>query len=224
MVDERRDWQAHPSYTHDREVGAVTELVEDANRVLFAGDHGAVLAAFMAASYDTAHLVTQADYDSPDGVDHHYHVSSYESLPDLTPYDAIITPWLDWPRRPDEAVKQFVDALADDGCLIVETPDESSQHAQVIQMLRQRTTGSMFMERLRLLEPLTTAGTVERYQVRTAYHFQTIDDFILYFNQKSNAEYGEKLSSDTKDELRELGEQLGFERLEERSVLLRVSP
>ena len=223
MTEDRRDWQAHPSYTHNREVGAVEEVLDNPGRVLFVGDYATILATFMAEDYPTAHLITKQDATTPAGIDQHYTVSSYDSLPDLNPYDAVVVPCLDWPRRPDGLVRGLVDVVRSDGSIIIELSDETGEYVSILRTLHPNIAGDLFSERLRLLESFTTAGTVRRYQIRTAYHFQTIDDLILYFNQRSNKEQGRKLRQEEKEELRKRGRQIGFENVEEKRVLLHVT-
>lgn len=219
-----RDWQAHPSYTHEREVGALQELIGDADDMLFIGDYSAVLTAYMADAYDTVHAVTQSETSMPDGVTKHYTVSTYESLPSLNDYDAVVAAWLDWPKRPEELLRTLRGVLRDDAALIVEAADETSEYASILETIKSDIKGSIFNERLRLLEPLTKGFTLERYQVNTSYHFETIDDLILYFNQHAHHEWDRKLSKDEKRRVRRVGEALGYEDLGERSVILKGTP
>lgn len=216
-----REWQSHPSYTHDREVGALREAIGDADDVLVIGDYGTTLASMMAASYDTFDIITKDDGSTPDPVTQHYHVASYANLPSLDTYDAVIAAWLDWPRRPRQTVKAMKDALHDDGVAIVELPDETSEYCTVLETIRSDIKGTIFNERLLLLESLTTAFTVERFRLQTAYRFQTIDDLILYFNQHADHEWGRKLTRAEKDRLETIGKRLGYDDLKEQGIVLR---
>ena len=205
--NELRDWQAHPSYTHNREVGAIKQLLDSPSKALFVGDYCVTIASFF-DDLDTKHL---------------HNVNDYNELPELGTYDTIIAAWVDWPKRPRNLVVSLREALSDDGAFIVATPDESSQYCTVLESFQPEIKGSIYQERLNLLELLTKAFDVERYQVSTSYHFQTIDDFILYFNQHANNEWNRKLSKAEKDELAAIGERIGYETVGERAVLLRAT-
>ena len=220
--NELRDWQAHPSYTHNREVGAIKQLLDSPSKALFVGDYCVTIASFF-DDLDTKHLLAESIKDAPETVDHHYNVNDYNELPELGTYDTIIAAWVDWPKRPRNLVVALREALSDDGAFIVATPDESSQYCTVLESFQPEIKGSIYQERLNLLELLTKAFDVERYQVSTSYHFQTIDDFILYFNQHANNEWNRKLSKEEKDELAAIGERIGYETVGERAVLLRAT-
>jgi hypothetical protein len=220
--NELRDWQAHPSYTHNREIGAIKQLLDAPSKALFVGDYGATIASFF-DDLDTTHLLAQSITDAPETIDHHYNVNDYNELPELGEYDTIIAAWLDWPKRPRNLIVSLREALAEDSALIIETADETSQYCTVLESLQPEIKGFIYQERLNLLELLTKAFNVERYQVSTSYHFQTIDDFILYFNQHANNEWNRKLSKEEKNNLGTLGERLGYETVGERSVLLKAT-
>ena len=219
---ELRDWQAHPSYTHNREIGAIKQLLDSPSKTLFIGDYGVTIASFF-EDLDTKHLIAQSITDAPETIDHRYNVNDYNALPELGEYDAIIAAWVDWPKQPRNIIVSLREALSEDGSLIIETADETSQYCTVLESLQPEIKGSIYQERLNLLELLTKAFKVERYQVSTSYHFQTLDDFILYFNQHAHHEWHQKLSKEEKDELASLCERIGYETVGERAVLLRAT-
>lgn len=218
---EKRDWQADPSYTHGREVGALNQLIPDgADNALFFGDYGAVLYSLMGDRFESADVLTRGDAEvSPSGT--RFSVSSYDRLPSLNTYDVILAAWVDWPKRPHGVIKALREALNDEGCLVVEAADESSEYTMVLDSLRPGVSGSIYTERLALLEALTKAFTVERYQVQTSYRFPSVDDFILYFNQHASVSWDRKLSREEKRRLEDLGDRIGYDDLGEKAVLLR---
>jgi hypothetical protein len=218
-----REWQSHPSYTHEREAGAIQQLLTNPETVLFIGSYGATLSSFF-ENTQTKHLLARDVNEVPDSVDHAYNVSSYNDLPSLDDYDGIIAPKVDWPKRPTNLLQSLQGAVGNDGQVIIETVDETSEYTSVLEQLKPEIKGAMFNERLLLLELLTKAFSVERYQVSTTYHFQSIDDYILYFNQHANHEWGRKLSKAEKQRLGKFGEQVGYDNLGERAVLLSCKP